>query len=102
MLPHIGVAILTFIITNVDDLIILTVFFANPRYKRENVIVGQIVGIFLLVAISMAGVYLGTILEEHHLDLLGLLPLIIGVNYERRKTTGLISNKFLLKLILSF
>jgi cadmium resistance protein CadD (predicted permease) len=89
MLPHIGVAILTFIITNVDDLIILTVFFANPRYKRDQVILGQIIGIFLLVAISMAGVYLGTILQEHFLNLLGLLPLIIGIreliNYFRNK-----------------
>jgi cadmium resistance protein CadD (predicted permease) len=79
MLPHIGVAILTFIITNVDDLIVLTFFFANPRYKKENVVVGQIVGIFLLVAISMVGVYLGTILHEDWLNGLGLLPLIIGI-----------------------
>ena len=79
MLPHIGVAILTFVITNIDDLFILSIFFAMSRYKKENVVIGQFIGMFLLTAISLIGVYLGMILSENFANLLGVLPLLIGV-----------------------
>lgn len=79
MLPHIGVAILTFVITNIDDLFILSLFFAMSRYKKKNIVVGQFIGMFLLIAISMIGVYLGMVLSEKFANMLGIVPLIIGI-----------------------
>ena len=49
------------------------------RYKKENVVIGQFIGTFLLTAVSLVGVYLGMVMSEKYANLLGVLPLLIGV-----------------------
>jgi cadmium resistance protein CadD (predicted permease) len=79
MIQHILLAISTFVITNVDDLLIVTLFFANPAFKKHQIIVGQFIGISLLIGLSMLGLILGTVLAPHWISLFGLLPLLIGI-----------------------
>jgi cadmium resistance protein CadD (predicted permease) len=47
-----GVAIGAFVATNIDDTFILILLFSTPGLLAQNVIIGQFVGIVLLVLIS--------------------------------------------------
>jgi cadmium resistance protein CadD (predicted permease) len=79
MLKHFGLAIVTFIVTNIDDLLLLSLYFASSRYKTKSVVVGQYAGILFLVGVSMLGLLLGKILDPQFVSLLGLLPIYIGI-----------------------
>jgi cadmium resistance protein CadD (predicted permease) len=79
MIPHIGLAVVTFVITNIDDLLILSVFFTAPTFKARNIIVGQFAGIIVLIVLSLSGVILGNFLSDRWISLLGILPIIVGV-----------------------
>ena len=79
MIPHIGLAVVTFVITNIDDLLILSVYFAAPTYRGRNIVVGQFFGIVTIILISLTGVVLGNFLSDRWISLLGLLPIIVGV-----------------------
>lgn len=79
MIPHIGLAVITFVITNIDDLLILSVYFAAPTYRGRNIVVGQFFGIIAIIFISLVGVVLGNFLEDRWISLLGILPIIVGV-----------------------
>ncbi|HEY0654534.1 MAG TPA: cadmium resistance transporter [Chryseosolibacter sp.] len=79
MIPHIGLAVITFVITNIDDLLILSVYFAAPTYRGRNIVVGQFFGIIAIIIISLVGVVLGNFLSDRWISLLGVLPIIVGV-----------------------
>jgi cadmium resistance protein CadD (predicted permease) len=79
MIPHIGLAVVTFVITNIDDLLILSVYFAAPTYRGRNIVVGQFFGIITIILISLSGVVLGNFLSDRWISLLGILPIIVGV-----------------------
>ena len=79
MIPHIGLAVVTFVITNIDDLLILSVYFAAPKYRGRNIVVGQFFGIIAIIVISLIGVVLGNFLSDRWISLLGILPIIVGV-----------------------
>lgn len=79
MIPHIGLAIVTFLITNIDDLLILSVYFASPAYTRRNIVIGQFAGIITLILLSLAGMLIGNLVEDRWISLLGLLPIGLGI-----------------------
>ena len=79
MLSHVGIAIATFTITNIDDLIILSLYFARGNYPVKSIVGGQYLGITTLIAISLVGLWLGQIIEPHWISLLGIIPFSIGV-----------------------
>jgi cadmium resistance protein CadD (predicted permease) len=79
MIPHIGLAVITFVITNIDDLLILSVYFAAPTYRGRNVVVGQFFGIIAIILISLIGVVLGNFLSDRWISLLGILPIFVGI-----------------------
>lgn len=79
MVTHIVLAVTTFAVTNMDDLLILSLYFANPAYKTKNIILGQYSGILVLIGISLSGFFLGKFLDEKWISLLGLVPLVIGI-----------------------
>jgi cadmium resistance protein CadD (predicted permease) len=79
MIPHIGLAVFTFVITNIDDLLILSVYFAAPTYRGRNIVVGQFFGIITIIFISLSGVVLGNFLSDQWISLLGILPIIVGI-----------------------
>src|ERR1043165_5871099 len=78
-LPHVGLAIVTFVVTNIDDLLLLSLYFSTGRYHRWSIISGQYAGIMTLILISLSGVLAGKILADHLVSLLGLLPLSLGI-----------------------
>jgi cadmium resistance protein CadD (predicted permease) len=76
---EIGVAILTFTLTNIDDLFLLSIYFSNPSYKTENIVGGQFLGIFTLIGISLVGALAGKAIDDRWIGLLGIVPVLIGI-----------------------
>ncbi len=74
-------AITAFAATNLDDLVILMVFFSqvNATFRSRHIITGQYVGFTVLILASIPGFLGGLILPEAWLGLLGFLPIAIGV-----------------------
>ncbi|MFC7670565.1 hypothetical protein ACFQT0_27605 [Hymenobacter humi] len=56
-------ALLTFAVTNVDDLLLLSLLFSNPRYPVRSVVVGQCLGVAFLVGVSLFGLVLGKLAQ---------------------------------------
>lgn len=75
----IGLALVVFASTNVDDFFLLLAFFADGRSRKSQVVLGQYLGTGLLVVLSLA-IASGTMfLPRGWIDYLGILPLLIGV-----------------------
>lgn len=70
-----------FIATNLDDLIILMLFFSqvSPNFRNYHIISGQYLGFSLLLLASLPGFLGGLVIPEQWIGLLGFLPLAIGV-----------------------
>src|SRR5215212_10247416 len=81
ILSAITKAAVAFAATNIDDIFVLTLFFAqvNNRLKRWHVIAGQYAGFTALVALSLVGYFARFVAPEEWIGLLGLLPIIIGI-----------------------
>ena len=68
--------------TTFDDNIYLTAFFGevNRVFRPMHVVVGEFLGFSLLLAISLLGYGLGMALPAAKVGLLGILPILIGLN----------------------
>ncbi len=75
----IGVAIVLFFATNLDDVFLLIAFFADPKLKLGQIVVGQYVGIALLYAASVAASLTALVIPQVYVGLLGLIPIGIGL-----------------------
>lgn len=84
-------SVIAFIATNIDDLFILMLFFSNSRFKNSHIIIGQYVGIMSLILISTVGYFFKFIIPASFINLLGLLPIAIGIkeliNLKRHKVS---------------
>ena len=77
---HILIAISTFAVTNIDDLLLLSIYFAHPEhYRQKDIVTGQYLGVFALVTISMLGVILGEVMNAEWIRFLGLIPIYLGL-----------------------
>lgn len=75
----IGIAIVAFASTNIDDMFVLVAFFADPRYRRRSVVVGQVLGMAALVCVSAAAALLALTVPAGWVALLGFVPLLLGL-----------------------
>jgi len=71
--------ILAFASTNIDDIFILMLFFANKDYKTKNVFIGQYVGIIGLISITFIGSFVSLLFNQAYIGLLGVLPVYLGL-----------------------
>ncbi len=75
--------IVTFTITNIDDVLVLAIFFAqsqsNPALKKRYVIMGQYLGFSVLVVASLLVFLTSLVLPLAWIGLLGLIPLAQGI-----------------------
>ncbi len=76
-----GRAAAMFAVTNVDDLVLLAVFFGRTVGRRGalKVVVGQFLGFAAILAVSVAGALGARLLPEGAVRWLGVLPLLLGV-----------------------
>jgi cadmium resistance protein CadD (predicted permease) len=47
------VAVSAFVATNLDDLFVLTIFFGSKDFNNTSVVLGQYIGVLLLIIISL-------------------------------------------------
>lgn len=74
----IGIAIIAFISTNVDDFFVLTAFFSDNSYNKKKVIIGQYIGLCILILISCIGFIFKLLFPIEWIGIIGVLPIIIG------------------------
>ncbi|WP_134206372.1 cadmium resistance transporter [Mycobacteroides salmoniphilum] len=71
-----------FAVTNIDDMVVLAVFFGRAGHSRSavaRVVVGQYLGFAAILAASVVGALGANLLPEKAIPYLGLLPLILGL-----------------------
>jgi cadmium resistance protein CadD (predicted permease) len=74
-----GVGITAFIASNIDDTFVLILLFLTPSLLPRHVILGQFLGIALLVLISSLASLLVLAIPIYALGFMGLIPIIIGI-----------------------
>jgi cadmium resistance transport/sequestration family protein len=81
MLQEVLAAVIAFVSTNIDDLFILMALYLQTGngIKPNHIVSGQYLGIATLIALSLAGVFLGLIVPTAYIGLLGLFPVYIGI-----------------------
>ncbi|WP_333736767.1 cadmium resistance transporter [Streptomyces sp. IBSBF 2806] len=78
----IGQAAGLFAVTNIDDILILALFFARGASNSgstRKVVLGQYLGFAAIMALAMAAAFGATFLPESAIPYLGLLPLALGL-----------------------
>ncbi|UBU14646.1 cadmium resistance transporter [Nonomuraea gerenzanensis] len=78
----IGQAVGLFAVTNIDDILILALFFAQGAGHRgaaARVVAGQYLGFLGILAVAVAAAFGAMFLPEPVLPYLGLLPLALGI-----------------------
>jgi cadmium resistance protein CadD (predicted permease) len=73
-----------FTVTNIDEIVLLALFFANPRLRPPAVAAGHFLGIALLIAASVLAGFAAMAVPHALTRLLGVIPLLLGV-YELYK-----------------
>jgi cadmium resistance protein CadD (predicted permease) len=68
-----------FVSTNIDDLFLLVGFFSDQSFARSHVFAGQILGMAIIIAISLAAASVALVISPQHVGLLGLAPIVIGM-----------------------
>lgn len=79
LLSLLGVGISAFVATNIDDTFVLILLFSIPSLLTRNVIIGQFLGIVLLVVISSSAALLALAIPAFVIGLMGFIPIIIGI-----------------------
>ena len=78
LVSDLGTAIVVFVSTNIDDIFLLTAFFADPRFRSRSVVAGQYAGIAALVIASALAALLALAFPDGWVALLGIVPLYLG------------------------
>jgi cadmium resistance protein CadD (predicted permease) len=79
LLALLGLAIILFASTNVDDLLILVGFFADPAFRARDIVAGQCAGVAVLFSLSLALSLVSMVIPKAYIGLLGIFPILIGV-----------------------
>jgi cadmium resistance transport/sequestration family protein len=77
----IATGITAFVATNIDDILILMVFFSqsNFTFRPWHIVLGQYLGFGIILLASLPGFFGGLILQKEWIGLLGFVPIGIGL-----------------------
>jgi cadmium resistance protein CadD (predicted permease) len=79
LMSAIGIAAAVYASTNIDNLVVLSLFFADRQLRPRLIVVGHFLGAAVVVAASVV-IGLGALaLPTGYVSLLGVLPLTLGV-----------------------
>jgi len=78
-LSELLVAIVAFASTNIDDLLLLSFLFIASNFRASSVVIGQFIGMSLLVLISVLAAYFMVSIPLAWIGALGLFPLCLGI-----------------------
>ena len=81
------IGIAAFVITNIDDMLLLIVFFSQtgPDLKKRHIILGQYLGFAVLLGVSMLGFLGALIIPGYWIGLLGFYPVYKGLRELRKR-----------------
>lgn len=82
LLTAISTGITAFSATNLDDIVILMLFFSqiNSFFRQRHIITGQYLGFAALVFASLPGFFGGLLVPQTWIGMLGVVPIAIGVS----------------------
>lgn len=82
LLTQISTGIAAFTATNIDDLVVLLLFFSsvNLMLRRRHIVVGQYLGFTTLVIASLPSYFGSMFLPQSWIGLLGIVPILIGMS----------------------
>lgn len=82
LLTAISTGMTAFTATNLDDILILLLFFSqvNAVFRRRHIVLGQFLGFTVLVLASLPGFLGRLIFPPDWIGMLGLLPIAIGLS----------------------
>ncbi|MBE8966481.1 cadmium resistance transporter [Nostocales cyanobacterium LEGE 12452] len=82
LVTEITTGAIAFIATNIDDIVILLLFFSqiNANFRPRHIVAGQFLGFTVLLILSLSGLFGGLVLSKNWIGLLGLLPMSIGIS----------------------
>ena len=82
LLTAISTGMTAFTATNLDDILILLLFFSqvNAVFRRRHIVFGQYLGFTALVLVSLPGFFGRLIFPPDWIGMLGLLPIAIGLS----------------------
>jgi cadmium resistance protein CadD (predicted permease) len=82
LIATIKIGLAAAVATTFDDNIYLTAFFSevNRTFRPQHVVVGEFLGFTALVLVSLLGFLLGLAIPPAWTGLLGILPILIGLN----------------------
>jgi cadmium resistance protein CadD (predicted permease) len=75
----IGTGAVAFVATNIDDIVVLVVFFSRSTFHNRSIVIGQYLGIGSLIKISAVGLLIALVLSSYIIGLMGLVPIVIGI-----------------------
>ncbi|WP_442778038.1 cadmium resistance transporter [Tumidithrix helvetica] len=75
-------AVSAFVATNIDDIIILTIFYSqvSPTFRSKHIFIGQYLGFSALILLSLPGFLGGLVIPRTWIGLLGFVPIAIGIH----------------------
>src|SRR5262249_58882436 len=79
LITRIGLAIVVFASTNIDDVFVLVGFFADKNFRAHDVVIGQYAGISALYAIAAIAALISLVIPPAYIGLLGLAPIAVGI-----------------------
>jgi cadmium resistance protein CadD (predicted permease) len=79
VLSVIGLAVVLFASTNIDDVFVLLAFFADRKVRTSVVVAGQYLGMSALICVSSALSLASLVLSPQYIGLLGVLPILVGL-----------------------
>ena len=88
-----------FAITNIDDFLLLLLFFGNRNYSKSEIILGLYVGISLLIIISGILSLVSLIVPPAWIGLMGFLPILIGLRQLLKLRSNRYNNHIIEKVI---
>jgi cadmium resistance protein CadD (predicted permease) len=77
----IAIGVSAFVATNIDDIFVLMMFFSSSSsmtFPVRQIVLGQYIGIGLLIAISALGSLISLVVPPYIIGLLGIVPIAIG------------------------
>jgi cadmium resistance protein CadD (predicted permease) len=79
ILGLVAIGVAAFVATNIDDIFILMMFFSSLTFPVRQVILGQFMGIGLLIVISALGSLITLVIPTYVIGLMGIAPMAIGI-----------------------
>jgi cadmium resistance transport/sequestration family protein len=82
LLTAFSTAVVAFVATNIDDILILIMFFSqvNENFRRRHIFIGQYLGFSLLLVASLPGFFGSLFVAPASIRLLGLVPIVVGLS----------------------